>query len=98
MRKELILGCLLLLGVALVVFPVSAADPHTDGVKGQPNQNCQEIFPGGDLYPPGFNTDGFNFATTRYAGSGFTANGDNPKAVSQYDVACFQQGQRLGTG
>jgi hypothetical protein len=94
MRRVLVAGLLLLFAGALVVFPVSAADPHTTS-KGQPNQNCEAIFPGGTLSPQGFNTEGFNFATTRYAGSGFTANGNNPKAVSQYDVACFEQCSRM---
>ena len=94
MRKVLVVGLLLLLAGVIVVVPVSAVDPHTTS-KGQPNQDCEAIFPGGDLSPPGFNTDGFNFATTRYAGSGFSVNADNPHAVSQYDVACFQQCQRM---
>ena len=37
--------------------------------------------------PPGFGTAGFANAQSHYAAGG--AN-DNPKAVSQYDVACFQ--------
>ncbi len=94
MRKELVLGILLLLAGAIVIVPVSAVDPHTTA-KGQPNQNCQEIFPGGDLAPAGFNTAGFAHATTVYAGSGASLISGNPHAVSQYDVACFQQGQRM---
>jgi hypothetical protein len=83
------------LALALTISPVCAADPQTSGVKGQPNQDCEAILPGGDLCPPGFNTEGFNFATTRHAGSRLSPNADNPHAVSQYDVACVQQGQRL---
>ena len=39
--------------------------------------------------PSGFNTTGFTHATTVYAGSQ-PQNSNNPKSVSQYDVACFQ--------
>lgn len=95
MRKELVWGILLLLVGAIVVVPVGAVDPHTTS-KGQPNQNCEEIFPGGDLSPPGFNTAGFAHATTVYAGAGSSLeHANSPHAVSQYDVACFQQCQRM---
>ena len=40
--------------------------------------------------PNGFGTVGFAHAKTVYAGSGQSAHSNNPKAVSQYDVACFQ--------
>ena len=63
-----------------------AADP---GTLGQPNQSCQSVFPSGTFTPNGFNTAGFNHATTVYAGSQ-PQNSHNPNSVSQYDVACFQ--------
>lgn len=95
MRKELVLGILLLLAGAIVIVPVSAVDPHTTA-KGQPNQSCEDIFPGGDVAPPGFNTAGFAHATTVYAGAGASLeHANSPHAVSQYDVACFQQAQRM---
>ena len=59
------------------------------GTPGQPGQSCQSSFPTGPFTPAGFNTVGFNHATTVYAGSQ-SQNSKNPKSVSQYDVACFQ--------
>ena len=64
------------------------------GTTGQPNQNCEAIFPSGPLTPQGFNTAGFNQATSVYAGSGQnTMTPASSNAVSQYDVACFQNSQ-----
>ncbi len=72
-----------------------AQNPHSGGASGQPNQSCQDFGQFPNLNVPGFNTNGFNnIATTHYAGSkGTLPNGNtqNPTAVSQYDVACFQQ-------
>jgi hypothetical protein len=60
------------------------------GTPGQPSQSCQSFFgAAGPFTPRGFNTAGFNHATTVYAGSQ-PQNSNNPKSVSQYDVACFQ--------
>jgi hypothetical protein len=59
------------------------------GTPGQPSQSCQTSFPDGTFTPAGFNTAGFNHATTVYAGAQ-PQNSNNPKSVSQYDVACFQ--------
>ncbi|MDD1679942.1 MAG: hypothetical protein LUO93_12260 [Methanomicrobiales archaeon] len=92
-NKKMILGLMALLVIALTVYPVSAARPPTS--PGQPNQDCEALFELGSLVPGGFNTDGFEHATTVYAGSGHSLISNNPKAVSQYDVACFQQYQRL---
>jgi hypothetical protein len=87
--------------VLLVAFalPAFAAVPHTSGVPGQPNQSCQAqpSSPGhaADAQGAPFNTAGT--AGGVYAGSGHAAlesgnpnANSNPKAVSQYDVACFQ--------
>ncbi len=59
---------------------------------GQPNQDCKSLPP--EFEPHGFTADGFTNAANHYAGSDNTpsllhANSD--KAVSQYDVACYQQ-------
>jgi hypothetical protein len=68
-----------------------AANPNGTG---QPSQSCQETTTG----PPGITSTTNGFATRAvnvYAGSPGTpslANGD-AKAVSQYDVACFQFSQ-----
>ena len=63
----------------------SAALPGT----GQPTQSCQDL----GVIRTAFTTAGFVHAEAVYAGSPGTkslANG-NAHAVSQYDVACFQQ-------
>jgi hypothetical protein len=92
LRRVALVGALAasLLGGAGVL----ATDPHTGGTTGQPNQSCQAFVPpGAPLNVPGFNTAGFNNATTHYAGSKVTlpnGNLQNPNAVAQYDVACFQ--------
>ncbi|HEX8995778.1 MAG TPA: hypothetical protein VF812_07085 [Ktedonobacterales bacterium] len=59
---------------------------------GQPSQSCQSVFPSGTFTPAGFNTAGFNHATTVYAGAQ-PQNSSNPSSVSQYDVACYQTSQ-----
>src|SRR2546423_2005059 len=58
---------------------------------GQPNQSCGSAT--APTEPKGFSTGGFANAEAHYAGSDGTpsqANG-NSHAVSQYDVACYQQ-------
>jgi len=59
---------------------------------GQPNQSCEATptTPGGAASAPGsaFNPDGK--PGTVYAGEQ-PQNSNNPKSVSQYDVACYQQ-------
>jgi hypothetical protein len=85
----------LVLVALMMVTPLSAAlaaNPHTGGTTGQPNQSCEEsgTTPGHSASAPGsaFNPDGH--AGTVYAGEQ-PQNSRNPKSVSQYDVACFQQ-------
>ena len=73
--------------MTLLSLPVYA---NSTGNQGQPSQSCQAFFgDAGPFTPRGFNTAGFNHATTVYAGTQ-PQNSNNPKAVSQYDVACFQ--------
>jgi hypothetical protein len=80
--------------LALGGIPASGAFAASTGAHGQPSQSCQDFFATGALVPAGFNTNGFNdIATSMYAGSQ-PQNSVNPKAVSQYDVACFQATQR----
>jgi hypothetical protein len=88
-------GLALVLVALMVVMPLSAAlaaNPHTGGTTGQPNQSCEDagVTPGHTASAPGsaFNPDGH--AGTVYAGEQ-PQNSRNPKSVSQYDVACFQQ-------
>jgi hypothetical protein len=55
---------------------------------GQPNASCEAA---GANPPPGFSSGGFAHAEQVYAGSEGTPSAANgsPKAVSQYDIACF---------
>jgi hypothetical protein len=74
-----------------------ANDPHSAGTTGQPSQSCQATTPPNTPGNAGSNL-GSVFSPsgqsgTVYAGQPGTpslANG-NSHAVSQYDVACFQQ-------
>ena len=72
-----------------IVVPAAAASAaaNPSGV-GQPSQSCQSL----SSAPPGFSTAGFAHAETVYAGSA-PQNSNNPKSVSQYDVACYQLSQ-----
>ena len=80
------LVCLIL--AVLVIVPMSVA------FAGQPNQSCadQAMTPGQSVSAPGsaFNPSGT--AGTVYAGEQ-PQNSNNPKSVSQYDVACLQVSQ-----
>ena len=82
-----------ILAALLITTPGQAA-PNPSGT-GQPSQSCQAE-PAG---PAGIVSSSNGFARTAvnvYAGSPGTpslANG-NARAVSQYDVACFQVSQR----
>jgi len=91
MRRIIVLVAFLVILVAGVsvasITRAFAADP---GTQGQPSQSCQAVFgTGTPLVPNGFNTNGFANAEAHYAGSQ-PQNSNNPKSVSQYDVACFQ--------
>jgi len=70
---------------AVVAEGVSAGNPSGTG---QPSQSCQAEPTG----PPGITSTTNGFATRAvnvYAGSA-PQNSNNPKSVSQYDVACYQ--------
>ena len=83
---------ILTLVAVLVLVPLSTVFAASPGGGGQPNQSCQvtTVTPGNAASAPGsaFNTGGV--AGTMYAGTQ-PQNSKNPKSVSQYDVACFQQ-------
>ena len=83
---------LLMVALALVLLvPFQTVFAASTGNTGQPNQSCQvtTVTPGNAASAPGsaFNPDGK--AGTVYAGTQ-PQNSINPNAVSQYDVACFQ--------
>lgn len=91
--KQVIFGALALivvLGIALV--PLATVFADSTGNHGQPGQECEDVRPGHADTAPGsaFNPDGV--AGTVYAGEQ-PQNSNNPKSVSQYDTACFQQEQ-----
>jgi hypothetical protein len=80
----------------LVFAGASEAFADTTVSTGQPGQSCQVTIapPGNAASAPGsvFNTSGQS--GTVYAGNPGTAslaNANSANAVSQYDVACFQQ-------
>jgi hypothetical protein len=81
--------------VVLALMRAAGALATSTGNPGQPNQSCQAqpSQPGGQV--PGSNP-GSPFAggvsDGKYAGSQ-PQNSNNPKSVSQYDVACFQVSQ-----
>jgi hypothetical protein len=82
-----------IVSLALGSAALGANPPGT----GQPSQECEGTTPGHAASAPGsaFNEDGK--AGTVYAGEQ-TQNSKNPKSVSQYDVACFQQSMKLLSG
>jgi hypothetical protein len=75
---------------ALVVPAGAASAARNPAGHGQPSQECGED--GATSSPAGFGTGGFANAETHYAGSA-PQNSNNPKSVSQYDVACYQVSQ-----
>jgi len=79
-----------------------AGDPHSGGMTGQPNQSCQNpatmTTPGNAAFAHGsaFNTAGVAGAVYANPGSqGGVSSGGNMHVVAQYDVACFQQQNRV---
>jgi len=80
-----------LLAVALSTAVAGSAFANPTGNTGQPNQSCEEqpFSPGNaaDARGSAFHEGGV--AGAHYAGEQ-DQNDNNPKSVSQYDVACFQ--------
>jgi len=74
----------------------TAPTAPTPKALGQPNQSCGSATapntPGNaaDARGSAFNANGPGVADTKYAGTQ-PQNSNNPAAVSQYDVACFNQ-------
>ena len=86
------------LSLAFVVPATAANAAANPSGTGQPSASCQDFqaTPTSPLLVNGFNTAGFTHAGTVYAGSDGTASlahAQSDKAVSQYDVACFQLSQ-----
>ena len=80
----------LALGLLLGTGSIALADnpPGT----GQPGASCEDsgVRPGNAASAPGSAFNPTGTAGTHYAGEQ-PQNSNNPKSVSQYDVACFQQ-------
>ena len=91
MKRSIILPALVTAFVALSPVGVALADnAHNGNTTGQPNQSAGS--PNALQSPPGQNTAGFANAETHYANPDSTGgvHSNNPKVVSQYDVAAFQ--------
>jgi hypothetical protein len=87
MRKRV---AVLIVGAVCLFGPGVAGAASNPSGSGQPSQEC-----GSDTAPnnpPGFDTGGFANAESHYAGSA-PQNSNNPKSVSQYDIACYQFSQ-----
>ena len=106
MKRSVILPCLVTAFFALSPVGVALADnphntPSNPNPTGQPNQSLEAQ----PSHPPGFDTGagtgqgattkGFANAESHYAGSQ-PQNSNNPKSVSQYDVAAFQLSNNHG--
>ena len=94
MLRKLLTGTAMV--AVLLLLLATAALGDSTGTPGQPSQTCGDpnatMTPGNAAGAPGsaFNPDGK--AGTVYAGTQ-PQNSKNPKSVSQYDVACFQNTQ-----
>ena len=91
MKRAIILPSLVTAFLALSPVGVALADnAHNGNTTGQPNQSAGS--PNALQSPPGQLTDGFANAESHYANPDSTGgvHSNNPKVVSQYDVAGFQ--------
>ena len=89
MRRSIAVVAVSLVFATLPATAAFADNPHSSGTTGQPNQSCEDL----GITHQGFTTGGFANATSRYANVPESGQGQetNTHAVSQYDVACFQQ-------
>jgi hypothetical protein len=77
----------LILAAVFTLAATGAALAGNPSGNGQPNASCEDS----TLKPAGFNSGGFAIAEANYAGNGsHSLNGNTDKAISQYDVACYQ--------
>ncbi|SRR6266545_1348473 len=98
MRKLIVTASVAILTIASA-GSASAANPHTTSPTGQPSQECLSDTapsePGLAAFASGsaFN-ESPGGAGDVYAGNGAPSlNGNQDKAISQYDVACFEVSQ-----
>ena len=84
------IGCLAIMAPTAAF---AAANPSPTGT-GQPSQSCGSSTapntPGRSVSAPGSAFNPTGISGTVYAGQQ-PQNSNNPKSVSQYDVACYQQ-------
>ena len=87
--RSLALAAALSAGLLLSLASGTLAASNPAGI-GQPSAECGDD--GAELEPSGFLKGGFAHAESVYAGSenAKSLNSNNSRAVSQYDVACFQ--------
>lgn len=93
-----VVGSGLALGYLTSTLAFAAPNPQGTGQPGAPNTQCGTG--NATATPPGQSTGGFTNATSVYAGSPGTPsqqNANSSKAISQYDVSCYQQTQRQAT-
>jgi len=100
MRKLLAIACSLgALGCWSATAALGASNPAGTGQPGvaqleKGGAECGAT--GSEAMTKGFETKAFEAATTKYAGSEGTpsaAHGSATHAISEYDIACFQQTQ-----
>ena len=100
MRKLLVIACsLAALGCWSATAALGAQNPAGTGEPGvaqlgSGGAECGAT--GSEAMTKGFETEAFEAATTKYAGSEGTPSaerGSATHAISEYDIACFQQTQ-----
>jgi hypothetical protein len=86
MRRSI---AVIVLSLVIAAFMATSAFGANPGTQGQPGQSCEDL----GIIHNGFTTGGFTNVTSRYANVPESGQGQetNTHAVSQYDVACFQQ-------
>lgn len=87
------LGCWSTAGALAARNPAGTGQPGTASPTGA---SCGS--PGSTSMPPGFESQGFEHATGVYAGSTGTPSAEHGSghAISEYDIACYQQTQNHG--
>src|SRR5713101_1496452 len=97
MKRVILIGCVVVVVLALLLGSGSPARAGNPSGTGQPSQSCQSqpSSPGNAANTSGgaFNPTGV--AATHYAGAQ-PQNSNNPNSVSQYDVACYQVSNNPG--
>jgi hypothetical protein len=90
-RVAIVLASALAVGGFTASAATAARNPAGTGQPGTATPNgvsCPDTI----TSPNGFNSGGFATATGVYANPG-TTPGNNPHAVSEYDIACYQTSQ-----